>query len=509
MSEGPALRALLGRLSPAAQMLFDDPGAALVVLDPSGRVRRANASAVRSLGAACVAGCLVVELVEYGERGRLRSWLEGARGEVPANLAIRLGEQTLSFSLQPLGEAEGWLLRVSDGAAVAALQQELAEARRLQTLGQLAGGIAHDFNNLLTAVLGAAEAIAGREGLDPEIGADVETVRAAARRGQELVRQLLAVGRQQILQPRVLAIDQALAELAPLLRRLVGAQVRLVTELEQPGRTVWIDPGELDRVIVNLVTNAREAMADGGTITLRNGHATLVAPRLLATGERIPPGRWVTLEVADTGRGIPPELVGRIFEPFFTTRRAGTGLGLATVHGIVRQSGGLIEVESSPQGSLFRIWLPRHEPDRMHTRALPAAMEEVIEPALVDAGSGPIGLALLVEDEPAVRRLAERTLRKAGLEVIAVGSAEDALAVLDHPTMVRLSVLVSDVMLPGLDGPGLLGAIRARRPDLLAVLLSGFADAALRERLAAAQAVFLAKPYSQAELAEVVLEMLL
>ncbi len=501
-----AWQALLAGSAAAADMLFEDPASALLLLDGTGRIRRANRTAARLLGPGCAPPAALVALPDPAERPRLRAWLDQARQGVITSLALTFGDRHLALTLQPLDAAgrpqpldaagDGWLLRATDASAVAALQHELSEARRMQTIGQLAGGIAHDFNNLLTAILGAAELVAGRAGVDADIADEMDTVRAAALRGQELVRQLLAVGRQQFLQPRAVAVDHALTALAPLLRRLAGPRIALRTEFEQPGRPVLIDPGALDRVVVNLVTNGCAAMADGGTLTLRNGHATLVAPRPLPNGEAVPPGRWVTLDVADTGSGIPPELIGRIFEPFFTTRRAGTGLGLATVHGIVRQSGGLIELTSSPEGTNVRLWLPRHAPDRLLVVADPPAGA----PAPVDASPPGAGLVLLVEDEAAVRRLAERSLGRAGFAVLAVESAEAALTALDHATTARLAVLVSDVMLPGQDGPALLATLRAMRPRLPAILMSGYADAALRQRLDTAGAGFLAKPYRQAEL---------
>ena len=506
----PAWQALLAGSAAAAELLFEDPAAALLLLDGGGRIRRANRTATALLGPDCAPPHTLIGLLAPAERPRLRAWLDRTRqreseggeseeGEPglggPEGLALTVGERSLAFSLQPLGRpGDGWLLRATDASSVAALQQELADARRMRTIGQLAGGVAHDFNNLLTAILGAAELVAARPELDGEIADEMDTVRAAALRGQELVRQLLAVGRQQFLQPRPVAVDQALSALAPLLRRLAGPRITLSTELEHPGRPVLIDPAALDRVVVNLVTNGCAAMADGGRLTPRNGHATLVAPRRLPNGESVPPGRWVTLDVIDTGGGIPPELIGRIFEPFVTTRRAGTGLGLATVHGIVRQSGGLIELHSSPAGTEVRLWLPRHAPERLLVVADPPPSAAPVAPA---TGAG---LVLLVEDEPAVRRLAERSLARAGFAVLAVESAEAALAALDRPTAARLAALVSDVVLPGQDGPALLAQLRALRPGLPALLVSGHADAALRQRLDAAAAGFLAKPYRQAEL---------
>jgi two-component system, cell cycle sensor histidine kinase and response regulator CckA len=358
----------------------------------------------------------------------------------------------------------------------------------MQAVGELAAGVAHDFNNLLTAILGAANDLdfhteaAGQE--------DLAQIKTSARRGAALVRQLLAFGGQQTLQPRVVALNEAVQGVASLLRRLVGPGITLTLALEEPGRMVRLDPTQLDQVLVNLAVNARDAMPDGGTLLITTGHR-LVLAKEGDGADRIPPGRYATLEVRDSGGGIPAEILPRIFEPFFSTKRAsgGTGLGLATVHGIVRQSGGHLSVQSTQGiGTSFCITLPRHE------AAAP------VSAASRQAGPRPARSAgrrlLLVEDEAPVRRLAARALRRAGWEVIEAACGTDALEAAPE----RVTLLVSDVVMPGLDGPGLVRALREKQPGLPAILISGYADATQRETLAADDIGFLAKPFGMGEL---------
>jgi two-component system cell cycle sensor histidine kinase/response regulator CckA len=387
------------------------------------------------------------------------------------------------------------------------------QERRLRVVGQLAGGIAHDFNNLLTAILGAADAILGRTETPAETVADAQQIRRGVERGAALVRQLLAFSR---LQPRIVAVNAAIEDAARLLHRLLGEKITLALELEQPGRRVMVDPGQLDQVLVNLAVNARDAMVDGGTLTLASGHATLYRPRI-AGPETIPPGRYVTITVADSGVGIAEADMPHIFEPFFTTKRApgtsgsggagqgatcqgGTGLGLPTVLGIVRQSGGFLEVASEVGvGTRMVVYLPRHaaaEADTVPSR-----------PAVAAAPGGGGRVALVVEDEAAVRLVLARALTRAGWRVLAAETAESALEMLhssaESPES-QPSVVISDVVMPGMDGPALVRAVRRICPGIPAVVVSGYAEPVLRQDLASADIAFLAKPYATAELLDLV-----
>lgn len=322
-------------------------------------------------------------------------------------------------------------------------------------------------------------------------------MRQSAERGAALVRHLLAFSRQQTLQPRVLPLNDAVRGTAALLERLLGAGVKLDVKLEEPGRQVCIDPTQLDQVLVNLAVNAGHAMPDGGTLTISTGHDLRLRAEKFG-GETVPPGRYVRLSVQDTGGGIPPDVLPRIFEPFFTTKRdsGGTGLGLSTVHGIVRQSGGYMDVHTRPgEGTRFDILLPRHEDTALWQS--PAA----VDPAIVTARRPVSRTLLLVEDEPAVRTLAERVLVRAGWQVVSAASAEDALELLEAGGLGgALACVISDVVMPGMDGPALVRVLRRESPGLPAVLVSGYADAGLRQSLQAADIRFLPKPFAMADL---------
>ncbi|WP_439548099.1 ATP-binding protein [Falsiroseomonas sp.] len=392
----------------------------------------------------------------------------------------------------------GAVLRLSRIAARPAEQQ--AGAARLQAVGALAGGIAHDFNNLLTAIAGSAEAALSRAP-GGEAASELRQVLESAGRGAALVRQLLAFARQQALRPRVVDLNIAVSAMGELLRRLLGSRVRLTIALEEPARRVRMDPTQLDQVIMNLALNARDAMPEGGSLRIATGHAVVLSPETIGT-ETLPAGRYAMLEVVDSGAGIPPEVLPRIFDPFFTTKReqGGTGLGLSTVHGIIRQSGGFIAVDSRRgEGTRFRIWMPRNEGP-----ADPVVAAAMVAPPLAAAPppsppmpeSAPGGPAvLLVEDEVPLLRLAERALRRAGFEVMSAGCSEEALEMLEKTEVMPLA-LVSDVVMPGLDGLELTARLRDRWPGLPVLLVSGYAEAALGRDLAAERIRLLAKPYS-------------
>jgi two-component system cell cycle sensor histidine kinase/response regulator CckA len=462
--------------------LLADPGAAVALLDAEARVVRSGPG----LDALCGG---VLSLAEPGA-GDVRDAVRARQARaLTGELRTATGMVPVGVSVVPTGlAAPAAVLRLTDLRGEQALQARLDQAQRLQSVGELAGGIAHDFNNLLTAIAGAADDLAAHVAEPGQ--EDLAQIKGSAARGASLVRQLLAFGGQQTLQPRVLALNDAVRDAASLLRRLLGRGIVLRLELEEPGRQVNVDPTQLDQVLVNLAVNARDAMSEGGTLTIATGRRLLLQAET-QDGLTIPAGRYATIEVRDTGAGIPPTVLPRIFEPFFTTKRGagGTGLGLSTVHGIVRQSGGYLFVRSEVgRGTVFRITLPRHEAG--FDASAPGT------PKAAPAVPRGLGRLLLVEDEPAVRRLAARALRRAGWEVVEAGDGDEALEMPDGP----LVLLVSDVIMPGTDGPSLVRALRKRRPGLPAILISGYADAAQRQALAREDICFLAKPFAMAEL---------
>jgi two-component system cell cycle sensor histidine kinase/response regulator CckA len=498
---------LTSRSDAAMRVLFDGAESGLLLVDRGGRIVRANA-ALRAMLAADVdlaAGAAAARIFTPDERA-------GAWAKVQAVLSGRATSSRLTAQLlladpasdrradvccrlirEASGAISGLLLRIIDITAQVRLEAELAQSRELGAVGHLVGGVAHDFNNLLTTILGAVE-LAQERTPDAPILTDLEHIRRGAERGAALVRNLLALGRQQYLQATPIDVNAALQEFADVIQPALAPGVTLDLALEQPGRRVRVDPGQLDRVLTNLVMNANHAMPHGGRLTLRSGRATLYRKQVHGR-ETIPPGRYVVISVQDTGAGIRPELMDRIFDPFFTTRRAqgGSGLGLATAHGIIRQSGGFLTVESEVgRGTTFRIHLPREE-----AMAKPAELPPQAPAAAAASGTAPASARrlLLVDDEPTVRRVTARALAKRGWLVLEAESAEAALALLDADPGIALTALVSDVVMPGQDGPALVDAVRARYPGLPAILVSGYAEGLLADRASPAIA-FLGKPYS-------------
>lgn len=429
----------------------------------------------------------------------------------------------LAFSpvVEADGSVSGAVLRAIDVTPQRRLEQQLAQAQKMQAVGQLAGGIAHDFNNLLTAILATVdEALphAQQGGLDgAALRADLSVIRNSAERGAALVKKLLAFGRKQTMQPKVLLLNDAVEDLSNLLRRVLGARVRLVLDLDPPRRLVRVDPTQFDQVVMNLAVNARDAMPKGGTLTLRTGQVNLFRP-LTRGRETIPPGRYAMLEVEDTGTGIPPDYLERIFEPFFSTKResGGTGLGLATVWGIVRQMDGFVAVDSTPgEGSVFRVYLPRYEPFAEPEPTLPSdsAAESPPEPAAEVVPPPPAapepppprpttatrGRLLLADDEDTIRRLAARALARAGWEVLEAATGDAAIALIEGMAEPP-ALLITDVVMPGADGPAVVRAARAKFPDLQVMVTSGYAESLAGDDLAREKVHWMAKPYAMKEL---------
>jgi two-component system cell cycle sensor histidine kinase/response regulator CckA len=517
---------LAGRSDPAIRALFDGAVSGLLLIDITGRIARAN-PALRAmlvddidLTAGAPAALIFVEADRAAAWQKLQALLAGRIADCRLTARLRLADpapdRRADIGGRLLHEADGTvaglMLRITDITAQVRLETQLAQSREVETVGHLVGGVAHDFNNLLTAILGAVELVQER-GPDAAIRVELEHIRRGAERGAALVRNLLALGRQQYLQTTPLDVNRALDEFAAMIRPALGRDIVLDLDLEEPGRRVRADPGQLDQVLMNLAMNARNAMPSGGRLTLRSGHATLYRKQVHGR-ETIAPGRYVTITVQDTGAGIPPELMGRVFDPFFTTRRAegGTGLGLATAHGIISQTGGFLTVESEVgQGTMFRIYLPREENDPVAAEpgaAQPAAGPHPPAPAPPRIAAS-VRRVLLVDDEDAVRRITARALAKHGWQVSQAESAEAATALLDADPALALSVLVSDVVMPGKDGAALVEDVRARYPALPAILVSGYTERALADRFDAS-VTFLGKPYTPrtllARLAEIVPE---
>ena len=411
---------------------------------------------------------------------------------------------TLSLSVAPLhdasGQVTGMLSLAADLTDVRQLEVQYRQAQKMDAVGRLAGGIAHDFNNLLTAILGTTGLLL--EDLGPESRArlDIQEIEKAAKRAAGLTRQLLVFSRQQVLETRVVDLNALVGNLQRMLDRLIGEDIQLRTTLTAELWPVRADPGQLEQAIVNLVVNARDAMPHGGRLTIETANVEL-DPRYVESHPPTQPGPYVLLAVSDTGVGMDSATRARIFEPFFTTKEPGrgTGLGLATVYGIVKQSGGYIWVYSEPgHGTTFKVYLPR-------VAGAPEMAEPSPSAAVHARGSETV---LLVEDQDNVRTLARRVLEGRGYTVLAASNGDEALDVIaQYPH--RIHVLVTDVVMPGINGRELARRVTASRPDVKVLFVSGYTGEAVHQRgLLEPGVAFLQKPFTAEVLARKVREVL-
>ncbi len=420
--------------------------------------------------------------------------------QIGGDLSIRLAGQSGDpvsmriVGVRGLGEA-AVLLSLKDSSEEWRLKRQVAQASKMQAVGQLAGGVAHDFNNILTAVLGACDLMLMRHTPGDSDYDDIQQIRSNANRAASLTRQLLAFSRQQTLRPQILQLPDVISEVSHLLKRLIGETVQLSVHHGRGLGAVRADPGQLEQVIINLAVNARDAMPGGGTLTIETFPVTAADVRQMGN-EFMPPADYCALRVSDTGTGIPADILPKIFEPFFTTKDVGkgTGLGLSTVYGIIKQSAGFIFADSKPgEGTSFSIYLPVH-------RAVgdaPAAPQPPAKPKKSQWGSGTI---LLVEDEDMVRAVAERALTRAGYTVVTAAQGEEGLE--RFAEMEKVDLVISDVVMPTMDGPAMVRALRAKRPDLPVLFMSGYAEEQLRQSINIDDVAFLPKPFSVAQLAE-------
>jgi two-component system, cell cycle sensor histidine kinase and response regulator CckA len=408
------------------------------------------------------------------------------------DLAARRKDGTefpVEISLVPLETSSGLLVlaTIVDITARRALESQLFEARKMESIGRLSGGIAHDFNNILTAIIGFAELALAKP--DEDATFELTTIKEAAQRAAGLTQQLLAFGRKQILRPQLVDPNSVIANTEPMLRRLIGENIEVVVSTTTDVGTIKVDPTQLGQVILNLAINGRDAMPEGGRLVIRSERAHFDDTDLSRHFE-IGPGNYVVLSVADTGIGMDAETRAHIFEPFFTTKEVGkgTGLGLATTYGIVKQSGGYIWVYSEVgHGTTFRIYFPAMaEMDRETPGAEPPAR-----------GYFPRHRILLVEDEPMLRELARRVLAGANFDVVTAASATEALGLVRNrpPSEASIELLVSDVVMPGMSGSELAVQMRDLIPGLRVLLMSGYTEAVITAGMIEGQA-FVAKPFT-------------
>ncbi len=439
----------------------------------------------------------VLRRIQNGESmqdvAEIRLWSEKDHATVPARMYARRFRDNNNI-----------VLHFIDLTQQKNLETQFIQSQKMQAIGQLAGGIAHDFNNLLTAIIGFCDLLLLRHKPgDPSFG-DIQQIKQNSNRAANLVRQLLAFSRQQTLRPKVQDVTDILTELAHLMRRLLGANIELKLVHGDDLGFVKVDGGQMEQVLVNMAVNARDAMADanGGALTITTSHFTNREPQQCC-GDVMPPGHWVRIDVADTGCGIAPENMSRILEPFFTTKDVGqgTGLGLATVYGIIRQTGGYLGLESQVGvGTTFSVYLPR----LTELESDDSAPKENPEESISDlTGTARI---LLVEDEDAVRAFSSRALTNKGYEVLTAESGEAGWAVFSELTK-PIDLMITDVIMPGMDGPTLAKKIREVNPNLKIIFISGYTEEKLKDYMGDG-IYFLPKPFSLKQLAAKVKEVM-
>ena len=450
---------------------------AVMITDTDGRVTWANP-------AACA-------LTQYT--------LDELRGKTLGELANRRKDGSEYTEEQTITPVQGDDGRVTHFIAIKRdvthrrlLEQQLNQSQRIEGLGRLAGGVAHDFNNLLTVISGTLELALLRARGDSAVTLELQTARDAAARGAKLTRQLLAFSRQQVLQPTVVDLNVIVSEMHELLSRVLGERISIQLELEQQLASIRADAGQLGQVLMNLVVNARDAMPDGGTIGIHTTTITLANAGSFGIAA-MPAGRFVTLSVSDTGTGMDAATRERIFDPFFTTEAPGkgTGLGLPTAYGIVKQSGGYLWLDTElGRGTTFHLAFPAVEEEPAERSSGPTPKVE-----LDDAPSAQTATILVVEDEDAIRHVAERVLRSRGYSVITAASGEEAVAIADGK---RIDLLLTDMMMPGMSGPQLAERLRQTHPDVKVLFTSGYSREAVASGIG--DAGFIGKPYGLREL---------
>jgi two-component system, cell cycle sensor histidine kinase and response regulator CckA len=486
---------------------FEDDLTGDFISTPDGRLLDCNAAYVRIFGFASIEEALATptqsvypsEEIREALLARLRA--ERTLEAVEIELRRRDGKpvhviENLIGSFDEHGELvqfKGYLFDITERKH---LEQQFLQSQKMEVVGKLAGGIAHDFNNLLTVIRGNTALLLQEAPPGTDWRADLQEIDRAASRAGELTHQLLAFSRRQVLLPKVVDLNAVVTEMDKMLRRLIGEDIELITILDPDLDRVRVDPGQIQQVIMNLAVNARDAMPTGGTLVIEteNGRLTEVDAERY---DYVEPGAYVVLTVRDTGHGMSKELQARIFEPFFTTKEVGqgTGLGLSTVYGIVKQSGGYIWVQSEEgRGTLFQVYLPR-------TDTVRPISEPEVQDTTLPAGKGTV---LLIEDEEAVRRLAQRVLEQRGYHVLAAASGEEALRrVREHHGPIQL--LVSDVVMPKMSGPAVAEHVSRLYPDIRVIFISGYTDeAVMRHGSLRRDSFFLQKPFTPESLARLV-----
>ncbi|MGH1426033.1 MAG: ATP-binding protein [Pseudooceanicola sp.] len=484
----------------------------LLMVAPDGMIEGVNVSAGDLLGAECHPGARLTDLME-GLGRSITDWLsEAAVGRKPTYseflmLSKTEGETFVQVTLKPIKHKDrtSLIAVLSDATELKTLEAQFVQSQKMQAIGQLAGGVAHDFNNLLTAISGHCDLLLLRHDPGDLDYSDLMQINQNANRAASLVGQLLAFSRQQTLRPEVLDLRDTLSDLIHLLNRLVGEKVTLSLQHDPLLRDVRADKRQLEQVIMNLVVNSRDAMPDGGEIRIVTESLRLTEPMIRDRAE-VAPGEYVSVKVIDTGSGISSDKLTKVFEPFFTTKRIGegTGLGLSTAYGIVKQTGGFIFADSEQGvGTCFTLLFPVYEADLADLKAeeIQAPIEKPVSQRSEQFAEG---VVLLVEDEAPVRAFASQALRLRGYTVLEADCAEAALETLSDDDL-KVDIFVTDVVMPGMDGPSWVRKALEKRPGVHVVFVSGYAEANFGEDQGRIpNSVFLPKPFSLTQLTEMV-----
>jgi two-component system cell cycle sensor histidine kinase/response regulator CckA len=505
-----AMRQALKASEDRFQRFFEEAPLGIALLGARGVLDDCNPALAAMLGYTQpeMEGRAFEALIEENDRGPALLALDKIEtGQPAAPLEITLlGKDrhvTVQMFARKLEGTKNIVLHFIDLTQQKALEQQFVQSQKMQAIGQLAGGVAHDFNNLLTAIIGFCDLLLLRHKPGDPSFSDIMQIKQNSNRAANLVRQLLAFSRQQTLRPKVQDIGDILTEVSHLLRRLIGANIEFEVVHGQDLGLVKVDVGQMEQVFINLAVNARDAMDGGGKLTLTT--RAYENRRAVKRGaDEMPAGKWVAIEARDTGCGIPAENLQRIFEPFFTTKEVGqgTGLGLATVYGIIRQTGGYLDLESEVgRGTAFTIYLPRLSDNE----TVEEARETIIEETAADL-TGTARL-LLVEDEDAVRTFSARALVNKGYEVLEAETGEAALAVMERQANKHIDLMITDVIMPSMDGPTLAKHMREKNPQLKIIFISGYTEEKLKDHLGE-NIWFLPKPFTLKQLAAKVKEAL-
>ena len=490
-------------IAPTPNDDFERVPVPMAELSPQGVIIRANSQASRLLGLRAGETPAIEEVME-GLGRALADWLRDAtlgRGfKQPEFLRLSRPEREtfVQVSLhKDMANRRSSLTAVfTDATELKSLEAQFVQSQKMQAIGQLAGGVAHDFNNLLTAITGHCDLLLLRHKKTDQDYDDLLQVNQNANRAAALVSQLLAFSRKQTLRPQNLEIRETLSDLTHLLDRLVGEKVQLRLEYDPVKRAVRADKRQLEQVVMNLVVNARDSMPEGGEILISTAGTEICEP-MLRDRVAVPKGAYVSISIQDKGCGIASDKLQKIFEPFYTTKRTGegTGLGLSTVYGIVKQTGGYIFVDSSVgQGTIFTLLLPASDLPSQKAASPPSDIKLV-------ANRPEGGAVLLVEDEATVRTFAARALRLCGYSVLVAESGERALEIAQNPT-VKFDLFVTDVVMPGRGGPSWVREALQTRPHIRIIFMSGYAEDKLTaDQSSVPNLIFLAKPFSLTQLA--------